>query len=353
MTGTVVIRFDVSSSIGTGHLRRAIALGDELAKRRISHYFVTPNESVASAIELGIQEKQVVGFSTKLGEKDWIQRISNLTHVITDFCHHERLNSGSAINEILQSKRLTVAVIDSMPPNHFQGDKNTVPSIVVSPYLHAENLRKPPICNKWFAGVQYAILDSNYLNIRQTLNRDSVTAGNYILVCCGGSDPYQMSEYILHILLQNKVPEVNVKIVVGNLFEKSQINSLKKIADQNQKFISLVFNRNNIADLISNCGVLIGVVGLIRYESACLGKPSFLIQNHSKFENYLRNFHRAGLGNIFFIQNQTERINFESIVKTLGTVDGFSRMSKPNIDALDQVDGLGVQRIFDHFLNSK
>ena len=58
MTGTVVIRFDVSSSIGTGHLRRAIALGDELAKRRISHYFVTQNESVTSAIELGIQEKQ-------------------------------------------------------------------------------------------------------------------------------------------------------------------------------------------------------------------------------------------------------------------------------------------------------
>ena len=95
------------------------------------------------------------------------------------------------------------------------------------------------------------------------------------------------------------------------------------------------------------------MVGLIRYESACLGKPSFLIQNHSTFENYLRNFHRARLGNIFFIQNQTERINFESIVKTLGTVDGLSRMSKPNIDAFDQVDGLGVQRIFDHFFNSK
>ena len=111
-----------------------------------------------------------------------------------------------------------------MPPNHFQGDKDTVPSIVVSPYLAADNLREPPTCNKWFAGVQYAILNSNYLNIRQTLNRESVTAGNYILVCCGGSDPNQMSEYILQVLLQNKVPKVNVKIVVGNLFEKSRIS---------------------------------------------------------------------------------------------------------------------------------
>ena len=231
MTGTVVIRFDVSSSIGTGHLRRAIALGDELVKRQISHYFVTPNESVTSAIELGVQERNLVGFSTELGEKDWIQRIPNLTHVITDFCHHERLNSGSAINEILQSKRLNVAVIDSMPPNHFQGDNDTVPSIVVSPYLDAESLREPPTCNNWVAGVQYAILDSNYLNIRQSLNRESVTAGNYILVCCGGSDPNQMSEYILQVLLQNKVPKVNVKIVVGNLFEKKP----NRITQENSK----------------------------------------------------------------------------------------------------------------------
>ena len=187
-------------------------------------------------LNLAFKKNKVVGFSTRLGEKDWIQRISNLTHVITDFCHHERLNSVSAINEILQSKQLTVAVIDSMPPNHFQGDKNTVPSIVVSPYLDAESLREPPICSRWLAGVQYAILDSNYLNIRQTLNRDSVTAGNYILVCCGGSDPNQMSEYILQVLLQNKVPKVNVKIVVGNLFEKNRIEVTQEDNRSKPKF---------------------------------------------------------------------------------------------------------------------
>ena len=352
MTGTVVIRFDVSSSIGTGHLRRAIALGDELAQRRISHYFVTSNESVTSAIELGIQEKKVVGFDTKSGENDWIQKIPQLTHVITDFCHHEHSNVCSTVNQILQPKQFNVAVIDSMPPNHFQGDKNTIPSMVVTPYLDAEKLRMKPHCRKWLVGAKYAILDSSYLSIRQNLDRNSLTAGDNILICCGGSDKSQITEYILNILLENNVLETNLNVVVGNMFEKNRVNSIKIIADQYQDYISLVFNRNNIADLIDRCGVVIGLVGLIRYESACLGKPSFLVQNHNNFEQYLRNFHNAGLGNIFLIQDQTERNAFQSIVKTLGTTYGFVKNSEPNFAAFNQVDGRGGQRFLDLFLDS-
>ena len=350
MPGTVAIRFDVSSSIGSGHLRRAIALGEELSDRQISHRFVTPNESCASAISLGVPQNQLVGFNTKIGEMDWIQRIPDLTHVITDICHHEQLNPDSVVDKLLQSEQITVAVIDSMPPNHFQSVKCKKPSIILTPYLDAEKLRETPHCKKWLTGVQYSILDSTYLALHRTLNQNSLTSGDYILVCCGGSDPNQISEYILSILMQSKVLKIKVKIVVGNLFRKNRINSLKMIENKNKKFISLVFNRNNIADLIYNCGVLIGLVGLIRYEAACLGKPSFLVQNHSNYENYLRNFHNSGLGNIFFIQNQFERDAFESIVKDLGTEDGFAKMSKPNSSAFDQIDGYGVQRFLDVFL---
>ncbi len=353
MHRTVAIRFDVSTSVGSGHLRRAIALGNELTERNIPHRFVTPHESYAIALALGVPQCQLVGFDSKFGENDWIRQIPELTHVITDFCHHENLSLCTTINEILQSKQLNVAVIDSMPPDHFQGDKNTIPSIVVTPYLDANRLRETPLCKNWLVGVQFAILDSNYLTIRQTLNGGSLTAGDYVLVCCGGSDRNKISEYILTIFLQNKVPETKLKLVVGNMFEENRVKSIKKIADQNKDCISLVFNRNNIADLIYRCGVLIGLVGLIRYESACLGKPSFLVQSHNNFEHYLRNFHNAGLGKIFFIQDQIERNDFEYMVKALGTVEGFSEMSKPNLSAFNQVDGRGVQRFLDEFLGSK
>ena len=353
MTGTVAIRFDVSQSIGAGHLRRAITLGDELVKRHVPHLFVTSNDSCESAMALGVPKKQLVGFEPKFGEVDWIEQISELTHVITDICHHEQPSTESTIQQILQSKRLSVAVVDSMPPYHFQGDKTITPSIVVTPYLDAEKLREAPHCDQWLAGVQYAILDSDYSTLHQSLGRNLSVTRDYILICCGNSDPNQMSEYILSVLLQHKDPKINVTIVIGNLFEESRVDYFKKIAEPSQNNISLAFNQNNIAELICNCGVLIGLVGLIRYETACLGKPSFLVQDHSSFEPYLRNFHKSGLGNIFLIQNQSERSEFESIVEVLSTVDGFSRMSKPNADAFDQVDGLGVKRFLDAFLNSE
>ena len=136
------------------------------------------------------------------------------------------------------------------------------------------------------------------------------------------------------------------------MFEKNRVKMIKEIADQNQDCISLVFDRNNIADLIYRCGVVIGLVGLIRYESACLGKPSYLVQNHNNFEQYLRNFHNAGLGNIFLIQDQMEKNAFQSIVKALSTADGFVKNSEPNLAAFNQVDGRGGQRFLDVFLDS-
>ena len=353
MTGTIAIRFDVSQSIGAGHLRRAITLGDELVKRQIPHLFVTPIDSCASAMALGVPKNQLVGFAPKLGEVDWIEQISELTHVITDICHHEQPSAESKIRQILQSKKLSVAVVDSMPPYHFQGDKSASPSIVVTPYLDTEKLREAPHCDQWLTGIQYALLDSNYSTLHQSLGRSLSVTRDYILICCGNSDPNQISEYILGVLLQHKDPKVNVKIVIGKLFEENRVNYFKKIAEKIQNNISLAFNQDNIAELICNCGVLIGLVGLIRYESACLGKPSFLVQNHNSFESYLRNFHKSGLGNIFFIQNESERNEFESIVDVLGTVGGFSKMSKPNVDAFDQVDGLGGKRFLDAFLNSE
>ena len=352
MTGTVAIRFDVSQSIGAGHLRRAISLGDELVKRKIPHLFVTPKDSCASAIALGVPKNQLVGFEPNFGEIDWIEKIPELTHVITDICHHEQPSAESKIQQIMQSKRLSVAVVDSMPPYHFQGDETTRPSIVVTPYLDAEKLCEAPHCDQWITGVQYAILDSNYSTLHQSLARNLSVTGDYILICCGNSDPNQISEYILRVLLQHKDPKINVKIVVGKLFEDNRVNFFKTIAEQSQNNVSLAFNQNNIAELICNCGVLIGLVGLIRYESACLGKPSFLVQNHSGFESYLRNFHKSGLGKIFFIQNESERSEFESIVEVLGTVDGFAEKSEPNVGAFGQVDGYGGRRFLDVYLNT-
>ena len=342
----------MSVSVGTGHLRRAIAFGKELKNRNIPHSFVVKNHSLQTARNLGISTDNLVGFNPDNGEKDWIQRLPNLTHVITDYCHHEYDHSStySSVANIFKQKRVFVAVIDSMPPYQFQSKLHEAPSIVVTPYLDADKFRTAPACQNWLAGIDYVILDKEYSILHDKFD-SSLSAGNYILICCGGSDPNHFSKYILSELLKECQPQVHTKVVVGNLFDDVHVNSLHSIASQYPQVISLESDRNNISDLVANCGILVGTVGLIRYEAACLGKPSFLILCNSDHENYLRNFHKSGIGSIYFMQNESERKHFQSIIRHLCRLDSFSEKCKPNLRAFHSVDGRGVKRILDALLS--
>ena len=350
----VAIRFDVSASIGTGHLRRAVTFGKELTNRGIPYCYVTQNQEVETAIMLGIPANKLIGFDPYIGESDWIHKIPNLTHVVADFCHHERINpsAGAIIEGIKATRNLAIAVIDSIPPHHFECTSNKCPTLLITPYFDAENLRSSPNCDSWLAGAKYAILDQEYLNLHRIIEQKPLSPGQYVLICCGGSDPDRVTEFILQLLTDAQPPQTEIKLVIGNLFTANRIKIIEQIAIRYPEKVSLYTGRSNIADLIADCGVLLGLVGLIRYEAACLGKPSYLVQNNSDYENYLRNFDRGGLGKVFCLQNKNERINFEKFTRNLKSRDFFSRVSEPNKVAFELVDGCGVQRILDIFLTS-
>ena len=348
----VAIRFDVSASIGTGHLRRAIAIGKELANRGIPYCYVTQNQEVETAITLGTPANRLIGFDPNIGEPNWIHKVPNLTHVIADFCHHERKypSASTVIECINTTRKVTIAVIDSMPPHHFECFSDKCPKLVITPYFDAETLRSSPNCEYWLAGAKFVILDQEFLDLHRSIEQKPLSSGQNILICCGGSDLDGVTEFILQLLTDDQPPQTEIKVVIGNLFTVNQIRKIEQIAIRFPEIISLYTDRNNIADLIADCGVLLGLVGLIRYEAACLGKPSFLVQNNSDYENYLRNFDRAGIGKVFCLQNENERNNFESFVRKLSSREFFSKISKPNKVAFDLVDGCGVQRILDNFL---
>ena len=354
MSEIVAIRFDVTAGIGTGHLRRSIAFGAELKQRGIQHYYVTSKTSVSSAISLGIPSNQIIGFHSQLGEQDWVSNLPGLTHVITDICHHERDQESVslAVKSILSAKHVVLAVIDSMPPYHYQSTSDICPSFVITPYFEADKFRDVPVAEKWLSGVDYAILDKAYCSIHKAIEHSELSIGDFILICCGGSDPNRHSEYILQELLIEHHPQVQIKVVIGNYFEGARIKFLHKLAEQYSQFISFVFNRNNVADLISNCGVMLGTVGLIRYEAACLGKSSFLLQSNLDYENYLRNFSNSGMGEIFFLQQELERERFRAIARKLCLTNTFLEFSKPNYQAFQKVDGLGTKRILDELLDN-
>ena len=303
---------------------------------------------------LGIPANKLIGFDPYIGEPDWIHKIPNLTHVVADFCHHERKNPSARaiIEDIKATRNVEIAVIDSIPPHHVECSTDKCPALLITPYFAAESVRSFPNCDSWLAGAKYAILDQEYLNLHRKIEQKPLSSGQNILICCGGSDPDRVTEFILQLLTNTQPPQTEIKLVIGNLFTANRIRNIEQIAIRFPEKVSLHTGRSNIADLIADCGVLLGLVGLIRYEAACLGKPSYLLQNNSDYENYLRNFNRGGLGKVFFLQNKNERTNFETFARNLKSHAFFSKVSKPNKVAFELVDGRGVQRILDIFLTS-
>ena len=352
MSVSVAIRFDVSSTIGSGHLRRSIVFGKILNQRNIKHCFVTEKSSIDAAITLGVPKHALLGFDIEVGESDWTKKLPDLDIVIVDFCHQEHRSSDLTVESIQNSSKASITVIDSMPPHHYLGSSNSVVSYVITPYLDAQHLRTEPQCTNWITGVQYSILEESYSLIHKQMKLDELRSGNFILLCCGGSDPNRNTEYILRKFADEPNLQVEVKVVVGQLISTSRVKVLKKLAAKHPRNISLIFDCHNISKLIAECGVVIGSVGLIRYEAACLGKPSYLIQNTPNYQNYLRNFHNKGLGNIYFLQNERERIAFEAKVQSLCTVEGLAEINKPNQIGFDFVDGCGAQKIVDLLLES-
>ena len=347
MNRLFAIRFDVSPNIGTGHASRALAFGAELTKRKLDHFYVTTSAGVEFATVLGVPHNQLYGFDEKFGEEAWIRRHADVTHVIADICHSRRIDSGGTIHRILQAKPLHVTVIDSMPPYHFNGKSNPAPDVVITPYFGAETLRTRPLCGKWFSGSQYAILEKSIVSLRQSLNQEVPEPGNYILICCGGSDPAQLSFYILQQILERGVPEFNIKVVIGPLFASKLTKNIEVLARKAPHRISLEYGQNGIAQLIADCGFFIGAVGIVRYEIACLGKNMFLVQENSKCENYLRGFEKAGLGQIYLLDQALDRKRFSAMTGRLGDRQFVRMYTKPNRCGFDLVDGQGAHRCLD------
>ena len=350
MNRLIAIRFDVSPEIGTGHVSRALAFGAELEKRNLSYFYVTDNGGVDFAKSIGVAPSKLHGFDANAGEADWIQRNADVTDVIVDFCHSRHINSAETVYRILQEKELRVTVIDSMPPYHYRGNSNAIPRIVITPYFGAEFLRKRPRCYKWLSGAQYAILEKSIISARNCLNQENSQPGKYILLCFGGGDPGQLSLLVLRKILEHGTPKIDIKVVIGTLFDRILTNEIEKLARKAPNSISLESGQNGLARLITDCSFIIGTVGIVRYELACLGKKMFLVQENSNYGSYLRGFEKAGLGKIYFLNHTAGRNRFDKMIENLNNDEFIQHYSEFNQCGFDLVDGQGTVKCIDAVL---
>ncbi|MCT8161323.1 hypothetical protein [Pseudoruegeria sp. SHC-113] len=328
----IALRYDAWPEIGLGHLRRAYALARECAARGITVLHVVPAQSRALLLRDGIPENTILDAGS-----DWLSPA--ITHVITDINWHG--NGAGASEEVahLTAQGATVAMIDCIPPDEYR-DQPSPPALIITPYLNARALfPKPPNAPRWETGARFTILSPDY----STLRAAPPAKTERLLITCGGSDPDAFSLATVDALLPSGLP---LDVVIGPLFSEDIRAGLSARAQANPQ-IALHDAPATLAPLIAQAGLVVGRVGLVRYEAACLGTYGIYLAAGEAYAEYFTRFTARGFAEIYQDGQAGGRAAYLDRLQALADPATRAPLLARNAEAMKAVDGNGAVNVID------
>ena len=270
----VVFRVDASYTIGGGHLKRCLALADELLNESQNSIFICQN---LSGLDISLLQNSKHKFYL-------ISKTSEFTE--------DAFNTINILDKI--PKKKNILIIDN-----YQIDQNWEKLLI--PYVHKlvvidDLADKKHYCNilinqvqgvhesdyknylnnscNLYLGSKYILLRKEFVKVRARIDsniyREKITD---VHISFGLNDKYGLTVKFSKLILKN-FPELNLHIAVGNKF--NFINELRDLSSDFKNFHWLK-DVNNIEEQMSKCQIAIGSPGMLTWERACLGLPSIQI----------------------------------------------------------------------------
>lgn len=122
-----------------------------------------------------------------------------------------------------------------------------------------------------------------------------------ILVTFGGADPQNYTERFLNIIKQTKYDKFHFYIVIGRAKENCDV-----ILSNDKDNIEILYNIENMAEIMSKCDIAVTSRGRTGYELAMLGIPTISMAQNDREEKH--NFISAENGFIYLGQNPSDRV---------------------------------------------
>ena len=283
----IIIRTDVSSKIGTGHIVRTLELLKLLKK-----YFKITIVSKYNAIFLWkVKKYKILKYSNKL-MKNFYKSNSNLIFFFDLNNNFVSASEKKIINQIKKKYKTIFFVDDLYKPLKKQ--------LNIAPYqLSYETYKK---YSNILYGPKYSIFRDNLIKVYKK-NYKKI---NVITICMGGSDPKNLTLKILNKIKDIRLnKKLKIRIILGKLFEKKKLLKIKKIIKKNNN-LKLYINPKNIYKLFAESKFSIINNGNIKYEMCALKTPFILVSNDIKTHKFSKFF--AKFFNCFFINNKKKQI---------------------------------------------
>lgn len=323
----IIFRVDASIDIGLGHLMRCISLSSELANRGASCKFVVrkargnfydqvinmgfdidflPEHSDSNCNTLSFEGAK--GYSSWLGVDSSLDASQTLgviegqeidllivDHYGIDFSWEKKLNTSC--------KRLMV--IDDLANRSHDCDVLLDQTYGRSSSAYTKLVSKK---TKMFVGSEYALLRPQFYKLRSySLSRRRNGKIRHVVISLGGVDKFNLTTTILDAIKGSSL-EVDCKVSVVVGVKCPWINRIYHEAVGMPWRTEVFVGLEEMAELLSECDLVIGAAGGSSWERACLGVPTILVVAADNQREIAKNLEQANAVIVVDMKNLSELI---------------------------------------------
>jgi UDP-2,4-diacetamido-2,4,6-trideoxy-beta-L-altropyranose hydrolase len=336
----LIIRADVSTHIGTGHVMRCLALGQAWQDAGGNAVFVMCTDAPAIEDRYKSEGMEIIHLSALLGSADDAMQTADLSRrmgaswVVVDGYHF-----GADYQRFVKDAGLRLLFID----DYGHADRYYA-DIVLNQNLHAhESLyQNREFYTRLLLGPRYALLRQEFWKW-QGWKRGIPKVPRRVLVTLGGGDPDNVTLTVIQALQQVVIDGLEAVVVVGG--SNPNYEELQSAARDSKVTISLERNVTNMPELMAWADVGISAGGTTSWELAFMGLPSLLV---IQTDNQCATAERlSGLG---VTRNLGRRDSFscDKIAQELTEMLRTAGQNKMACYGQRLVDGNGVARVLMH-----
>jgi UDP-2,4-diacetamido-2,4,6-trideoxy-beta-L-altropyranose hydrolase len=352
----VVIRVDASIEIGMGHLARCLSLADELARNGAKIVFVMREhagrfgglvEANGHSLLLLPDPEQHEVDTTGTAHAHWlpikwqgdaaqtseaIGKIGDVDWLIVD---HYALDARWERLQRRHARR--ILAIDDLADRPHDCDILLDQNLVLNLETRYRNLL--PAGRKQMLGPRYALLRPEFARARKSV-RDRGGDVRRLLVCYGGSDPFNETAKALAVIKSMDNPSLVIDVVVG--LSNPHADLISRLCSE-LPCCELHRGADNMAELMIEADLAIGAGGVMSWERCCLGLPTIAVDIASNQIGTLTALDEAGALIYLGSARSTGEAQIAATIRAMA--EDPARVKSMGTIALGVVDGEGAGRV--------
>lgn len=355
----VAFRVDASIQIGNGHVMRCLTLANALrlrgahcsfiSKPHAGHLLNLVTEHEHSAISLPLSEPIEMQPESRINrhQPDWLSDAEHTRQALTsndiDWLVADHYSIDHRWENAVRPFCKKLMVIDDLANRSHECDLLLDQNLG---RISEDYLALVQSDAKVLVGPKYALLRDEFSYWRQysLQNRKISNLGN-LLVSMGGVDVNNMTEQVLEILRDCKLPS-NLKITVILGPHAPWLTQVRRKATEMPWPTEVLINTNQMARLMAESDLSIGGAGTTAWERCALGLPSFvfvLAENQRAGAESLQQ-HGAAM-----VLNDVKEL--KSLLDEWSESNSYSRLNEISAAAAQITDGKGVLRVIHEMLS--